>query len=78
MRDGETQTGTPTAATARRDAALDWHTPLRFDPKLLRQLLARHDALERELAALPDHAARARDHAVRVAGTCAGLLHELR
>jgi hypothetical protein len=78
MRDDHVQLGSPAAAGASREAALDWHTPLHFDPKLLRQLLARHDALERELAALPDHAARDRDHAVRIAGTCAGLLHELR
>jgi len=78
MRDDRTQPGSPATAGARRDAALDWQAPLRFDPQLLRQLLARHDALERELAALPDHAARDRAQAVRIAGTCAGLLHELR
>ena len=78
MRDDKTPLGAAPAAGARHDAALDWRTPLRFDPQLLRRLLARHDALERELAALPDHAARDRDHAVRIAGTCAGLLHELR
>lgn len=78
MRDDLAQPSPAAATAARRDAAPDWQTPLRFDPQLLRQLLARHDALERELAALPDHAARDRDHAVRVAGTCAGLLHELR
>jgi hypothetical protein len=61
-----------------RDTLLGWHTPVRFDPNLLRQLLAQHDALDRDLASLPDHAARDRDEAERIAVACACQLHELR
>jgi hypothetical protein len=58
--------------------ALTWHTPVRFDPGVLKKLLDQHDALDACVASLPNRFRRDPEQAWRVANACAGQLHELR
>lgn len=65
-------------AEAAQPTTLNWYTPVRFDPALLRKMIEQHDALDQRVASLPDRFKRDRDEALKAAHTCAGLLHELR
>jgi hypothetical protein len=58
--------------------ALSWHTPVRFDPGVLKKLLDQHDALDACVASLPNRFRHDPETAWRVAHACAGQLHELR
>src|SRR4051794_3187407 len=58
--------------------ASTWHTPVRFDPGLIRKLLDQHDALDKRVAELPHRFRRDREEAWRGAQACAGHLHEVR
>jgi len=58
--------------------ALTWHTPVRFDPGLIRRLLEQHDSLDTRIAELPNRFRRDREEAWRAAQACAGHLHEVR
>jgi len=58
--------------------ALNWYTPVRFDPALLRKLIEQHEKLDERVASLPNLFGRDRAEALKTAQVCAGQLHELR
>jgi len=65
-------------AAAPAAETLTWHTPVRFDPGLIRKLLDQHDALDTRIAELPSRFRRDREDAWSAAQACAGHLHEVR
>lgn len=65
-------------AAAPPTETLTWYTPVRFDPGLIRKLLDQHDALDAQIAALPNSFHSSREEAWRETQACAGQLHEVR
>ncbi|MBS0569228.1 MAG: hypothetical protein JSS28_01350 [Proteobacteria bacterium] len=60
------------------DEALTWHTPVRFDPGVLKRLIGQHDLLDARVASLPDRFRHNRDDAWRAAHACASQLRDMR
>lgn len=70
--------GSANGASAPPNEALTWHTPVRFDPGLLRKLIDQHDTLDARVASLLNRFRRDREEAWRATHACAGQLHDIR
>jgi hypothetical protein len=57
---------------------INWRTPVRFDPTLLKKLITRHEQLQARVTTLAHEFKANRAEAWRVARDCATQLHELR